>query len=546
MHCISALAAGIRGAEDGYVVLYQRGTGSLATWYTDSDGNTPSSGQIPLDSYGSAVVYVDEQVDVNVYASGGVLVRQYTEIIGAGLVQVRSASFTGLGSDGSIGVGKDVALSTLADRWASGANAPDWKVLFGGEEFSMGDLVSHLTGLITNVKAAPYMAVGDGVADDTAAIQNALDDAETNGSAVVFPAGTYRCTDQIVIRAKRIVIVGMGAEASILRLDSGVPTTFVDIGTPTSGTRGGDDSVLISGLTVTCGATATATLVNLSATADLAMRDCVLTTHPSAAVAVFFGSSGVITTNIDLQRVKFTLHNATQNGIKMALGIKRLRLAFCIFTFGTAVATWAGKFIESPNLGDYMFLVGCIFDPSLVIGTDGAWSYMNFTGSGIVSMTGCMMMGPGFGSGQLVLRSTETHEFGNYIHPTTTFFGPVTEAVTDDVKHSFGTIDARVYTINSSTGGFTIPVAGMIRVNSSYGGGSPNFTFPAVMKGRKFILIVHNSSGVGYTIATTGPVVGASMTVSAGTVSTFMVIAEQWGSGTLRWRVSSLSISTTP
>lgn len=46
-------------------------------------------------------------------------------------------------------------------------------------------------GLI-NVKAAPYSAVGDGVADDTRAIQAAWDDARKTGGRVWLPPGEYR------------------------------------------------------------------------------------------------------------------------------------------------------------------------------------------------------------------------------------------------------------------------------------------------------------------------------------------------------------------
>ncbi|HEY3398177.1 MAG TPA: glycosyl hydrolase family 28-related protein [Armatimonadota bacterium] len=60
-------------------------------------------------------------------------------------------------------------------------------------------------------------AVGDGVADDTAAIQAALDTLK-DGSTVYLPAGTYRITQSLTLNGPRhgILVVGNGADTRLV------------------------------------------------------------------------------------------------------------------------------------------------------------------------------------------------------------------------------------------------------------------------------------------------------------------------------------------
>ena len=75
------------------------------------------------------------------------------------------------------------------------------------------------TKLEQYVSVKDFGAVGDGVADDTTAIQDAID-AFPNGVTVYFPRGTYRVTAQIVVNTK-VSLLGDGIAS-----ENGTGSTF--------------------------------------------------------------------------------------------------------------------------------------------------------------------------------------------------------------------------------------------------------------------------------------------------------------------------------
>jgi hypothetical protein len=72
------------------------------------------------------------------------------------------------------------------------------------------------TTLFANVQSAPYHAKGDGLADDTLAIQTAIDDCPSN-QVVYLPAGVYRITNAIRIRKSGITVRGAGPSSTHLQ-----------------------------------------------------------------------------------------------------------------------------------------------------------------------------------------------------------------------------------------------------------------------------------------------------------------------------------------
>lgn len=85
-------------------------------------------------------------------------------------------------------------------------------------------------GIIINVKASPYLAKGDGVTDDTVAIQAAVNAAiALNGSQIIFfPPGTYKLTTLPAITKNHIYFMGTGAGVTILSLSTGTCFTWGD------------------------------------------------------------------------------------------------------------------------------------------------------------------------------------------------------------------------------------------------------------------------------------------------------------------------------
>lgn len=275
MHVLHELVCGIRGAELGSVDIYARGTSTRVTYYTSFEGDgstTPTSGTT-LDANGGGEFYVNETVDVVVRDSGGVEVRRFTSAPAASAVEVISQSFTGTDYDSAAtGVSKPINLKSVLDLWKTNSGSIDWKVPIGGVATTLNDAFAAVGGIFINVKATTYGALGDGTTDDTAAIQEALDAAETaGGGTVFFPAGTYKTTAALTVAAG-VSLLGLGPAASILKLASSTLDVLTMEAATTTFSR-------IEGLRVTYSlsqSAGTPTCINATAGRKLRIENCSL------------------------------------------------------------------------------------------------------------------------------------------------------------------------------------------------------------------------------------------------------------------------------
>src|SRR5258705_3213500 len=87
----------------------------------------------------------------------------------------------------------------------------------------LNDVNTQTYKSVINVKLSPYNAIGNGVADDTAAIQAAATAAL--GGLLFLPAGTYRITSEISISGS-LTIAGVGREISNIQLGNATQNGF--------------------------------------------------------------------------------------------------------------------------------------------------------------------------------------------------------------------------------------------------------------------------------------------------------------------------------
>lgn len=108
---------------------------------------------------------------------------------------------------------------TVTHDSTAGLIAPKYTATSGSAARTLADWMDDVddAAKVFNVTDPAYGATGDGVTDDTAAIQAAIDAAEAaGGGRVVFPDGTYRISDTLIIDSDGVSLEGVGVTASTI------------------------------------------------------------------------------------------------------------------------------------------------------------------------------------------------------------------------------------------------------------------------------------------------------------------------------------------
>ena len=183
----------------GKVYTYVAGTSTPLATYTDSSGSTPNANPVILDANGEAPIYLGLGLSykINILDASGIQVPGYPvdNVIGSD-TQLRSdlanTSNTALGA-GLIGYFRSLT---------------GW----------IGRTVSNK--LFDQISVKDFGAIGDGVNDDTAAIQAALN---SGAKGIYFPSATYLCGAITVPNTFGMTLYGDGT-SSILKQKAGTGT----------------------------------------------------------------------------------------------------------------------------------------------------------------------------------------------------------------------------------------------------------------------------------------------------------------------------------
>lgn len=222
----SIALSGCRNADGtpvsgGRVFLSRPGTQTNVVGYTGADAtaaHTLDQGGILLDAGGRQKIYVNEPVDVRVQTSSGVDVDSFGDpSMDAKVIQVRNAGFTGTDPvSGAQVAGGRAVLDTILTNLATSLGGTDGLVQVATTATAR-TVLSKFTE--TQISAKDFGALGNGVKDDTAAIQAAINYVDAQGGGVAFlPPGTFLTSALITLPSSgKVEVHGAALAATFIK-----------------------------------------------------------------------------------------------------------------------------------------------------------------------------------------------------------------------------------------------------------------------------------------------------------------------------------------
>lgn len=504
MKLIDTLASGVNGATGGTVDVYSRGTPTRAKIYSNFIGsivNTPTA-SLPLDGNGGTSIYVNEYVDCVVKDASGNIIRSFTAGEASTDVECNSQSFTGADYvTGLTGASKPVSLAVILDAWKTSAGALDWNVIQGGSSRTIQAAIAGLTGLFYNVKDATYGAVGDGIIDDTSAIQSALTAAATKGGIVFFPGGLYRITAALTVPAN-VSLMGIGAadqvsggNGSIISMDhaSNNALTYGSASTTTQ---------IISGLNIRPKQGNSGALIKITNVVRLRIDACYI-----GSSLVTPGGNCILCNTTDGAKVlatgcTFETGGGATRHVLMTLGY----IAVYGCTFVLASGAYAGVCIDGEK---GVVVRDCYFENSTV--TSGAFQNVQAqTGAGKQSIiSGNFFPNPTGGTCTAWASTTDLFQESNNFYGSAVVVSPPNATGAQANRNGFQYLsrptmcswvasDAGSVTVDAGTYGMARIVRSTSANQTVVIGGSNTSTTP----GQFFTLVYDNSSGGNITTVT--------------------------------------------
>jgi hypothetical protein len=183
----------------GTLTVYLAGTTTPTSTWQDAALTTLNTNPITLDARGEAVIWLDDDVSYKFLLK---------DAAGATVWTVDNVRGTGFATTAFIA---DLINNTDSTKGAG-------LIGFGGENaYPAGTVGNLLSNALVSLAAEPWGVAGDGVTDDTVAIQACLDEMESRGGGTVYvpwTAAGYLITDTILI-PDNVTLMGLGATSII-------------------------------------------------------------------------------------------------------------------------------------------------------------------------------------------------------------------------------------------------------------------------------------------------------------------------------------------